>query len=37
MKRFSLNTQILVGCLAGIASGFWLAGANAPPAAQTVL
>ncbi len=37
MKRFSLNTQILIGCLAGIAGGLWLAGANAPPAAQTVL
>ncbi|MBN8462730.1 MAG: dicarboxylate/amino acid:cation symporter [Dechloromonas sp.] len=37
MKRVSLNTQILIGCLAGIAGGFWLAGANATPAAQNVL
>ena len=37
MKRVSLNTQILVGCLAGVAGGFWLAGANATPAAQNVL
>jgi Na+/H+-dicarboxylate symporter len=37
MKRVSLNTQILVGCLAGIAGGFWLAGAGATPAAQNVL
>jgi Na+/H+-dicarboxylate symporter len=33
----SLNTQILVGCLAGIACGFWLAGtAGTPLAAHTL-
>ncbi len=37
MKRVSLNTQILVGCLAGIAGGYWLAGAGATPAAHNVL
>ena len=37
MKRVSLNTQILVGCLAGVAGGLWLAGANTTPAAQNVL
>ena len=26
MKRISLNLQILIGCLVGLAAGFWLAG-----------
>jgi len=33
----SLNTQILVGCLAGIACGFWLAGAAGTPLAANTL
>ena len=37
MKRLSLNTQILIGCLAGIAGGLWLASTGLTPAAQDVL
>jgi Na+/H+-dicarboxylate symporter len=33
----SLNTQILVGCLAGIACGFWLAGTAGTPLAANTL
>lgn len=29
MKAVSLNTRILIGCLAGMAAGFWLQGAPA--------
>ncbi len=36
-RHVSLNTQILIGCLAGIAAGFWLAGDNAAPLAQNTL
>lgn len=37
MKLPSLNTQILIGCLLGIAGGFWLTGsANAPLTANTL-
>ena len=31
MKRISLNLQILIGCLVGLAAGFWLAGQPASP------
>jgi|JI6StandDraft_1071083.scaffolds.fasta_scaffold16775_4 Na+/H+-dicarboxylate symporter len=34
MKRISLNSQILIGCAAGIAGGFWLASQGATPLAQ---
>jgi Na+/H+-dicarboxylate symporter len=37
MKLPSLNTQIMLGCLAGILGGWWLAGAGATPAAQGAL
>ena len=36
-RQPSLNTQILIGCLIGIAGGFWLAGsADAPLTANTL-
>ena len=37
MKRLSLNTQILIGCLAGIAGGLWLASTGPTPVAQDLL
>jgi len=37
MKRISLNTRILVGCLAGIIGGFWLAGESASPLTANTL
>jgi Na+/H+-dicarboxylate symporter len=37
MKTPSLNTQILIGCAAGLAAGFWLAGQGGSPAAQSTL
>ncbi len=37
MKRISLNTQIMAGCLIGIAGGFWLAAAGPTPLAQNTL
>ncbi len=33
----SLNTQILIGCLLGIAGGFWLAGAASAPLTANTL
>ena len=36
-RQTSLNTQILIGCLAGIAGGLWLADTGPTPAAQNVL
>ena len=36
-RHISLNTQILIGCLTGIAAGFWLAGDIAAPLAQNTL
>lgn len=37
MKRISLNLQILIGCLVGLAAGFWLAGQpNSPVVANTL-
>lgn len=37
MKLPSLNSQILLGCLVGIAGGFWLAAEGATPLAQNTL
>ena len=37
MKLPSLNTQILIGCLLGIAGGFWLAGDTGTPLAANTL
>ncbi len=37
MKRISLNSQIMAGCLIGIAGGFWLAAAGLTPLAQNTL
>jgi len=37
MKSMSLNTRILIGCLAGIIGGFWLAGQPAAPLAADTL
>jgi Na+/H+-dicarboxylate symporter len=37
MKLSSLNTQILIGCLLGIAGGFWLAAEGATPLAGNTL
>ena len=37
MNRPSLNSQILIGCLIGIAGGWWLSGAGATPLAQNTL
>ena len=31
MRKISLNSQILIGCLIGIAGGWWLSGAGATP------
>lgn len=36
-RQTSLNTQILIGCLAGIAGGLWLANTGQTPVAQEVL
>lgn len=36
-RKLSLNTQILIGCLLGIAGGFWLAGADGTPLASNTL
>ena len=36
-RQPSLNTQILIGCLLGIAGGFWLAGAGSTPLAASTL
>ena len=33
----SLNTQILIGCLAGIAGGLWLASTEPTPIAASAL
>ena len=37
MKLPSLNTQILIGCLLGVAGGGWLAGQGATPLGQDTL
>lgn len=37
MKLPSLNSQILLGCLVGIAGGFWLTAEGATPLAQNTL
>lgn len=37
MKLPSLNTQILIGCLLGVAGGFWLAAEGATPLAGNTL
>ena len=37
MKLPSLNTQILIGCLLGIAGGFWLAGTGSMPLTANTL
>ncbi|MGB5207797.1 MAG: cation:dicarboxylase symporter family transporter, partial [Azonexus sp.] len=37
MQRPSLNTQILIGCIAGIAGGLWLAGQGQTPVADNTL
>lgn len=37
MKPPSLNTQILIGCLLGVAGGGWLAGQGATPLGQDTL
>ena len=37
MKRISLNLQILIGCLVGLAAGFWLAGQPASPVVANTL
>jgi Na+/H+-dicarboxylate symporter len=37
MKLPSLNTQILIGCLLGIAGGFWLAGTGSTPLTDNTL
>ena len=37
MQRPSLNTQILIGCVAGIAGGLWLAGQGQTPVAGNTL
>ena len=36
-RRLSLNTQILIGCLAGIAGGLWLAAAGSGEMASNTL
>ncbi len=36
-RQPSLNTQILIGCLLGIAGGFWLAGAASAPLTANTL
>jgi Na+/H+-dicarboxylate symporter len=36
-RRPSLNTQILIGCLLGIAGGFWLARTGATPLTENTL
>jgi Na+/H+-dicarboxylate symporter len=36
-RQTSLNTQILIGCLTGIAGGLWLANTGQTPVAQEVL
>lgn len=37
MKRISLNLQILIGCLVGLAAGFWLAGQPTSPVVANTL
>ena len=37
MQRPSLNAQILIGCVAGIAGGLWLAGQGQTPVAGNTL
>ena len=37
MQRPSLNAQILIGCVAGIAGGLWLAGQGQTPVADNTL
>lgn len=37
MKRLSLNTQILAGCLLGALAGLWLAGQSGTPLAEQTL
>lgn len=37
MKRMSLNARILIGCLAGIAGGLWLAGQGPSPLSANTL
>ncbi|MBS1132387.1 MAG: dicarboxylate/amino acid:cation symporter [Proteobacteria bacterium] len=37
MSRLSLNTQILIGCLLGIAGGLWLNAAGPTPLSQDTL
>ncbi len=37
MHKISLNSQILIGCLIGIAGGWWLSGSGSTPLAQNTL
>ena len=37
MRKISLNSQILIGCLIGIAGGWWLSGAGATPMVANTL
>jgi len=37
MRKVSLNSQILIGCLIGIAGGWWLSGAGSTPTTQNTL
>lgn len=37
MRKISLNSQILIGCLIGIAGGWWLSGAGATPIVANTL
>jgi len=37
MRKVSLNSQILIGCLIGIAGGWWLSGTGSTPLAENTL
>ena len=37
MRKISLNSQILIGCLIGIAGGWWLSGAGSTPMVANTL
>jgi len=37
MRKISLNSQILIGCLIGIAGGWWLSGAESTPMVANTL
>lgn len=37
MSKISLNSQILIGCLIGIAGGWWLSGTGSTPLAENTL